>query len=316
MGIAIIWVFLFHSDIQLYCNEPFKSIFKSGNFGVDFFFVLSGFGCCFSLSKNRIGKFLKNRLLRILPCYLAVLFLVHAAGIVAEHFEMEINHPHTWFETLCWYTGVGYWLNGCYYEWYVPTLMLFYLILPFFFKCKIKALICILAFSLIIVTYCYFNDVCDQWFISYRRIISYLGGVAAFKYYSVSENLANRKLLFIFYWIFIVLSFLICFYFHMPQSITFSVAAPIVLITLAHIFSHLKGSFPYRFFVFVGGISLELYLIHLYHRPWAVVGHIIANPFIQTFVVFLLCLLLSFIIQKTLNKFSLLITKGLHTATS
>ena len=61
MGFAIMWVFLFHVGgigvpwIDTFCSK--------GYLGVDIFFFLSGWGLCYSLSKDpNITQFYKRRI--------------------------------------------------------------------------------------------------------------------------------------------------------------------------------------------------------------------------------------------------------------
>ena len=65
MGVAMIFVYLFHSgDIGM--SQYYNVLFAHGDLGVDVFFFLSSIGLCFSLSKNsRTFDFYKRRIVRI-----------------------------------------------------------------------------------------------------------------------------------------------------------------------------------------------------------------------------------------------------------
>lgn len=74
MGIAIVWVAMFHSF--LVWPEPWAILKNTGYAGVDIFLLLSGVGMYHSLSKcNDIGNFYKKRAMRILPSYLPFILL-------------------------------------------------------------------------------------------------------------------------------------------------------------------------------------------------------------------------------------------------
>ena len=87
MGIAIIWIMLFHSGID--SAEPFALrslwyLFVSfgGGIGVDIFFILSGFGLVYSASKltnnSQWWSWEWKRMIRILPSYLIVAFVAYS----------------------------------------------------------------------------------------------------------------------------------------------------------------------------------------------------------------------------------------------
>lgn len=73
MGMAIIWVVMFHYRLQ----APILSVISNyGYAGVDFFMFLSAFGLYYSMSKNdNVMMFYKKRFLRIFPTYFIIGFL-------------------------------------------------------------------------------------------------------------------------------------------------------------------------------------------------------------------------------------------------
>lgn len=109
-----------------------EGIFDNFNLGVDAFLFLSAFGLCFSLKKNDIKTFYFNRFKRIIPTWWAVLFALHIVGIlIGSKFPVgSFVYPHTATDIFFYYTGLGFFFNTCYYEWYIPTLLFFYLIIP------------------------------------------------------------------------------------------------------------------------------------------------------------------------------------------
>ena len=74
MGLAILWIMFFHSDMAL--NLPFSYLKIIGYGGVDIFFFASGIGNYYSYNKD--GKpldFIKRRIFRLIPVYIPVILI-------------------------------------------------------------------------------------------------------------------------------------------------------------------------------------------------------------------------------------------------
>ena len=85
MGLAMLWVVLFHC-FHLEITQPQLKFFKEIGFcGVDIFILLSGMGQYVSLTKAKsLREYYSRRLLRILPAYWLV---VGAYGVVLRLLE-------------------------------------------------------------------------------------------------------------------------------------------------------------------------------------------------------------------------------------
>ena len=95
-----------------------------GNIGVEWFLILSGVGLVFSLSKDyNIKRFYKKRFRRIVPTYLlvAVPFFLIAFPFNLKQFLIRVSGLNLAF----------YWER---YFWFIPMILLCYLIAPFYFK--------------------------------------------------------------------------------------------------------------------------------------------------------------------------------------
>ncbi|WP_162852607.1 acyltransferase family protein [Dinghuibacter silviterrae] len=127
MGLAILWIMLFHAEVVL--PKPLSWIQETGYGGVDIFLFLSGLGLYYSLAKDaRVGRFYWNRFIRILPTYWAVI-------ILATLMEYVVLHRHTpWVELFYELSTTGFWLNATKFDWYVPSLLVLYLVFPLFFR--------------------------------------------------------------------------------------------------------------------------------------------------------------------------------------
>ena len=95
-----------------------------GNIGVEWFLILSGVGLFFSLSKDyNVKRFYKKRFRRIVPTYLLVSipFFLIAFPFNLKQFLIRISGLNLAF----------YWER---YFWFIPMILLCYLIAPFYFK--------------------------------------------------------------------------------------------------------------------------------------------------------------------------------------
>lgn len=306
MGFAIIWIFLFHSKFG---QNTFliKDIVGFGAHGVDIFFFLSALGLSHSLSKNtNILKFYLRRFWRIVPTFLLFLIVVHLIGT-----WLEYPHPRTFFQGLCWYSTVGWWINRffsdpyCYfYEWYVPTLILFYAFAPILGKCTIKNLLAIMAVStLISLLFSYFG-ILEHIYWSYQRIAVYVEG---FIFYKLIKNLSlDRFIRYLLFASFSVGVILLLYFSIFPSEHKIYTASvyrcsmvlgmPVFLYILSATICRVPLLQP--FLRFCGTLSLELYLLHIYNRPLSFVrDNILENHSLSILLTFFILIILAYIIN-------------------
>ena len=159
MGFAIIWVFMLHSGVT--GNVIWDAIRFYGWAGVDIFFFLSAIGLCFSLRKdNSTLAFFKRRAKRILPTWFFVLLAVHLVGLICNHYlpKLPFYIPDTLLKCFTWYTGTGFWISdfalgkGWFYEWYVPSLLAFYLFTPYLYRKRNLSLFLLIVLFLLVKT--------------------------------------------------------------------------------------------------------------------------------------------------------------------
>jgi len=131
MGIAMIWVVFFHSEITSgFIAINYIKFFGYG--GVDIFLMLSGIGVFFSIKGNESTKqFYKRRFLRILPYYIPVVLLFSLYKVVfQEQTSLSIIYNIT---TLSFWLGKD--ITGFdAFDWYVPSLLFFYAVTPPYIK--------------------------------------------------------------------------------------------------------------------------------------------------------------------------------------
>jgi peptidoglycan/LPS O-acetylase OafA/YrhL len=134
MGIAIIWIYLFHSGIDFEGNilsYIFTFLKNTGYGGVDLFFFLSGFGLMQGMLKKKYSplQYYRKRSLRILPTYWLVTSAIMVGHLI---FKDDINILGAFLLEL---TTVGFIFMGFRYDWFIASLMAFYLVFPLFFYC-------------------------------------------------------------------------------------------------------------------------------------------------------------------------------------
>lgn len=134
MGLATLWVMLFHASPFSFHIAPLDVFKNLGYLGVDVFILLSAMGIYVSLWKaeqrgegNRPGRFYAKRLIRILPSFWLVvgaytLFLVQAGRAGWSLLFWNLSTLYYWFQ-----------IPGS-FNWYIPALLAFYLLSPFYVK--------------------------------------------------------------------------------------------------------------------------------------------------------------------------------------
>ncbi len=122
MGIAMIWVILYHLHPQ---NNLLNKLTSIGYGGVDIFLLVSGFGLVYSYQQSKnVIVFWQKRLIRIFPIYLffVVAFLL-------------LHNKLTFLNFIIHSSTLGFWFtSSAFFEWYVPSLVLLYIIAPLFIR--------------------------------------------------------------------------------------------------------------------------------------------------------------------------------------
>lgn len=296
MGIAIIWVFLLHSAVGNEFTGVTSYTLNHEWIGVDIFIFLSSFGLCYSLKKNSLKKFYHNRVLRIIPSWLIVLILVHIAGtILSPRFpDFNFEYPQNLLDYLFWYTGLGYYFNGCQYEWYVPTILLFYAITPLVAKLDTKKIWLLLLISTVLVSILTYFKIAYHLHYSYQRVMCFLLGILFYRH-TTSEKLSDFYRLTAIGAI-IMLSCTIAGL--LPDVFFYEFLTPCVVLLFAQIS---RVSILNAVLSFMGSISLEFYLVHLFRRPQFLVGFFTDNIFLKQIGAFAISLLAAIVLQKIAN---------------
>lgn len=315
MGVSIIWIFLFHSKnvgIPVY-----DSIQQFGWAGVDIFFFLSALGLSFSLEKdNDSFAFYKRRATRILPTWLTTLFCVHLCGLLFNKYlpSLPFNAPHTLSQCICWYTGIGFFISDfvpnplCYYyEWYVPSLLFFYAITPLLHKQKTKVLAIIFIATIFISYLLSYFSLLSNLRLFYLRFPAFIIGIFVYR-------IIKHKWKYYPYALFgsFSLGLIGCFLLYglginIPKYFVFQQLMPAACILLIILTKYLRLVHLLNFF---GGISLELYLIHIYKRPQYLMSLIFENKLLIVISTFVLCTIAAISLHEIIKLISPKIIKS------
>lgn len=315
MGFAILWIMLFHAQIDM--GNLINHISEFGYGGVDIFLFLSGFGLFYASQKREnVLVFYKNRFIRIFPIFWASVLIL---DLCLGNFS---------WNTILWkMTTVGFWipmLDIPYALWYISAISAFYLLYPLYFKIFIKkpllslGLSCLLSGILTgIYTYsflCIYPEEKNGLIFFTSRIPVFCIGVYV-GWLSckpqISKNISNIFILSSF--IAIVVLFVLsrhldywlmrnCGFFYFP----FILIVPGISIFLSRCFDKLPLCIN-RIFIFLGTLSLELYLIH--EALFGYVENVERSLHISTRIAFLCIFILTIIGAYILSCFSKLLLK-------
>ena len=303
MGISMLMVFFYHARSEKLGFMPtglLGSLFEEFNLGVDIFLFLSAFGLCFSLKKNTIKRFYFNRFKRIVPTWWVVLLSIHIVGIfLGSKFAGEgFVYPHSVVDMFYWYTGLGYFFNTCFYDWYIPTLLFLYLLIPAVNRLSRNGVLFIILLSVPLVLLCKEYGYLSHLSLSIIRIPVFLLGVLFYKD-SEQEKYNQFFITCAIIWVYI---FAFSFFFKVPDVIQKGTLLPVIMGVLGFVFSLKHVKFIEVFFSFFGTITLEFYLIHPFRRPQYLLSFVTKNSEMQVLGAFILCFIASYVLHLLMNK--------------
>lgn len=128
-GIATIMILMVHSISYSDWDSPLLHIVynvcKYGSLGVPIFAFLSGMSIYYSLSKNDVVSFYKNRLRRTFVPFFIMAFVFSFAIYILYDFQ-----PNTFVKEI---TTISFWMDH-HGPWYIAMLVPLYLLSPLFYK--------------------------------------------------------------------------------------------------------------------------------------------------------------------------------------
>jgi peptidoglycan/LPS O-acetylase OafA/YrhL len=270
MGIAMLFIMLLHVPLdRTYLLQPIKDM---GNIGVDIFLFLSGIGLWFSWSKNpSLKQFYHRRFWRIYPEYFIMACLLYIPDMLRPTSRYCDNLFEMTNNILFQY---GFWTEGQRAFWFIAGLMVLYLVAPFYMKLiknhpPYRWIPVILIMVSMYLTYnlTYRLDF-DRIEMFVNRIPIFLIGINCGSFVKEEKKLDSQTL-----WL-ILSIFLTCFSICLSFNCSKHLFAPIYTqrfvyipfaITFTILLCLLIKSMPAKLlqpFSFIGGISLECYLIH------------------------------------------------------
>ena len=273
MGFAIIIVMLFH--VPLSRLDPFFGLRRMGNLGVDIFFFLSGIGLWYSWAKQQDWRrFYLNRALRIYPAWL----------IVAGYFYISRFHGTT---TASYVDLAGdiivnwdFWLHDELTFWYVPATMMLYLFAPPYMELVrrhpiYRWLVVLPLMWCIIVQYVApVHQAVGHIEIFWSRVPIFFLGINFAEAVRQKREIDKQA-----WWMItglFALSLWACIWLEQmrhgrfplyTERMLYIVLAITTILIMSKVFDWLCGSkagtYVNKWFAWVGGISLEIYLVHV-----------------------------------------------------
>ena len=298
MGWSILWIMMLHFTFTQI--KPLGFIAQYGFAGVEIFMLVSGLGLFYSLHSNHnIFQFYKKRLLRIFPTY-------YILGIFASILLFHDNIIDYFLR----HSTLGFWIGGIYWEWYIPSIVLLYLISPIFkyiLDKKHFILLLCLCISILVITYyiiCQKNIIDRVHFFFLYRIPAFVLGMACA--YWIKNNISTK-----YFYAFLLagIPFFICFFFFFFQLYNFkyfSLLFFLPLFTIAYILISKHINYINPLIKMIGNASLEIYLIQSLFFHAIIIDKLIIIPPMWhdtiTISLIMLCSLIGIIIHWTMTK--------------
>lgn len=267
MGLAMLWVMLFHA-YQFQFQITILDVLKEYGFlGVDVFILLSGMGLCRSLldheGQTRVA-FYRKRLQRVLPAYWIVVGIYSLYLFISQKISLS---------TIFWNVStLYYWFHipDC-FNWYIPAILVFYLIAPYYVtalkKSKYKEAITLLSFVCSYLVYRLAITINLDYMVDFIfRIPAFAVGILAGFYlvektpfsailsrYAIPSLICGLFLLF--------LKRSAVFYIH-PCYI-FNLFNLTLCLIIGFILSKMGKNILNRFLALIGSYTLEIYLLNV-----------------------------------------------------
>jgi peptidoglycan/LPS O-acetylase OafA/YrhL len=303
MGFAIIWVILYHSGIGI---PILDNLYRIGYGGVDIFFFLSGLGLYFSFKKEQnLALFYKKRFIRVFPTYTVIVLF---SMILLDSFKLT--------QFLVNISMIGYWINRSYFEWYIPSLILFYLLFPLLFKLvnrDILSFLSIVVFVTLALIFIRINlDLNRMLMLFITRIPIFALGTLCGKWTFEKRQFNNltTRLIILSSLVGLISAVLLINY--LPHSILWNYGLfwhPFILITpglcalISFTLDALRLSVINKVLAFFGTFSLELYLLHikLFEKSNLIADYFNTSRFIVLLIIFILIIPSSIILSMLIS---------------
>lgn len=272
MGIAIILIMFCHNTVRWpYYTELWKVFSQFAQCGVDIFLLLSGYGLFYSYQKKGGLFFLKKRLKRIIPTYLiisgAYIFFIYLMG------------GDLW-QTIWDYSLVSFFLEGNLRVWFIAAILLLYLLFPLIYHIAkhdgaTLGTIIVIWGVVLGIAFCSNISVLNRInSIFIVRIPVFILGAAAARKEQQQEQIGNKRAVGISIMMLIVLSLLSIFFLYRQITNFWTIVRILfcpISILLCFVICHLpmrQTTRRYEIIHWLGGITLEVYLLHESILKW------------------------------------------------
>lgn len=272
MGAAMLIIILFHMPLSR--SSAFFGLARCGNVGVDMFLFLSGIGLWYAWTKSPSFKnFYWRRYIRIYPAWLiiAAIFYINnyltakGGGYSPNLFHLVANILVNW----------SFWRIDDLSFWFIPSIMMMYTFAPLYMRLIQKHPVWRWMPLLFILWYAMVRYYTPLWNavghveIFWSRIAVFLLGINCGVWVKEKCSFESSG------WIIIVLTFVMSLWLCVFIEASRRSAFPPLVERYAYIPLSVSGMFLFcalfkvlpqwclRIFTFIGGISLELYLIHV-----------------------------------------------------
>ncbi len=279
MGLAVLWIFLFHS--KLYFPEsvlfgPLRVLVSTGYGGVDIFFFLSGYGLMHHMlaKSSSCLSFYKTRLLKIYPSYLIASIV--ALGIIAIDNTVSIK------KAVLVLTTLGFWTADYMIYWFIPAIISLYVMYPFFYtsyrKHELSLLVMVVSVSIITCGLLVVADGTHFIKLLSRIPVFVLGSHISYLCATGKGDLSKKELFFnllafIFFLILLLVYLLtkqywssrdygLAYYPFILGTLPICLFTAIVLEKFSLVLGSKKFKWLMAFLLLCGSASLEIYLIH------------------------------------------------------
>lgn len=268
-GLAAVWIVFFHiHDMLRVPGEGFIARFLHlGNISVDIFIFLSAVGLSFSIEKNSLKEFYKNRFLRLwvpffIICVPYYMWRDSVTGITLERIQCFLLDI----------TALNFWLKQKVPFWYVSLATAMYLFYPLLYKIyrKNKNYLVLFGFFCVIAEIVLMeNGIFTHAEKALSRIPIILIGIYISDIIKENREITKKQLAYsavIFVLSLILYLILDPIVYVMYKRFIYAFMTVPMLVLIAYLMEKIKGfriqNVIYRFFCFFGGFSLELYLVH------------------------------------------------------
>ena len=286
MGCAITAIVFSHLEHNFVVHNLTPSrlskILNNGTAGVDIFMFLSGFGLYYSYEKNRPGyvEFIKKRFNRVIPDYLVI---GGTAWVITDLLMSKLGFV-TFLEDI---TFISMFTRGVARYWYVFAVCVFYMLFPLVFRCIEKQKHPYRAFILFFAAFWIFTACLHKILPNYMNIRMMIERFPVFVFGTICGRSAKEgktisvSKLAIICCIFVVG---ICMrdqykQLHYAHYFCHGLIAMTAMIAAIPAMEWVESFKPdiyqaiFKFFCFLGGSTLEIYLFHISFR------HILHHPY-------------------------------------